>query len=325
MRPITSATIAAFLFSSVPIEARAAQDSRNLPPPGWGGGGGGFAGTLRCDSNGGRERVCRVRTDGRVQLLQVERGRCREGRDWEHGANSIRVRNGCAATFGYGYAAGGRPPAWNANDFAGTLTCTAPGRREQRCYVQTDNRVQVLDDRSRNCIAGRTWGYTQSFIWTRDGCTALFGYGYGRNGSGWRPDRPDNDGPSAGAIIGGVAVAAGLVALLASSRKKKSGAGDAAALPSFPAGPPAAVNADIGLFPAAARTAGQTCLDEAARQIGLTGGTRLRLERVRDVRAAGGDWSFRADAESSYPDGSHATPFTCRANAERVRELTFTG
>lgn len=317
MRPIAALLVVALVTAPAGLSA---QDARSLPPPGWGGDGDAFAGTLSCRSQGGRERICDARTNGRVQLLQVERGRCREGADWDFNRTRIRVRNGCAARFGYGYAGGARPPAWN-NDFAGTIACATYDRRQQRCFVRTDDRVQLLQDRSGRCVAGSTWGYTRDFVWVSNRCAGEFGYGF-RGGVG-RPDRP-NDGPSTGAIIGGVAVAAGLLALLASSRKKKSGGADAA-LPGFPPGPPAAIQADPALFPAAARAAGQACLFEAARQIGETGGTRLRLDRVGDVRRTGNGWHLRAEAQASYPDGEHATPFTCRATAEQVLDLSFTG
>lgn len=311
MRLTAAVTIASLVTTSFAGSAALAQDARNLPPPGWNTPGE-FAGTERCAAYGDRERRCRVRTEGRVQLLQVEQGRCREGRDWNFDRNEIRVRNNCVAVFGYGYA-NQRPPSWN-NDFAGTIDCATYSREQQRCYVNTDNRVQLLNDRSGRCVAGQSWGYTQGFIWVSRRCAGTFGYGYRSGGGNYRPG--NNDGPSTGAIIGGVAVAAGLIALLASRKSKnaqtKAGAG------------PAAIQADLSGLPSDARPAVQACLNEAARQIGSTGGTRLRLDRVNDLRWASGNWSFTAQATATYPDESHPTPFTCRANGNRVEELNFT-
>lgn len=315
MRLTAAGTIASLIVSPFAGPSAAfAQDARNLPPPGWNTPGE-FAGTERCAAYGERERRCRVRTEGRVQLLQVEQGRCRENRDWSYDRNEIRVRNNCVAVFGYGYA-NQRPPSWN-NDYAATIDCATYNRQQQRCYVNTQNRVQLLNDRSGRCVAGQTWGYTQSFIWVSRRCAATFGYGYGYNQGGGGNYRPgNNDGPSAGAIIGGVAVAAGLIALLASRNSKnakpKAGAG------------PAALQADLSGLPADARPAVQACLNEAARQVGSTGGTRLRLDRVQDLRWSDRGWTFNAQATSTYPDESHATPFTCRANGSRVEELNFT-
>lgn len=311
MRLTATATIVSLLTSSFAGTAALAQDARNLPPPGWNTPGE-FAGTERCAAYGDRERRCRVRTEGRVRLPQVKQGRCREGRDWNYDRNEIRVRNNCVAVFGYGYA-NQRPPNWN-NDFAGTIDCATYGKQQQRCYVNTDNRVQLLNDRSGRCVAGQSWGYTQTFIWVSRRCAGTFGYGH-RNGGG--NHRPGHDnGPSTGAIIGGVAVAAGLIALLASRKSKnaqaKAGAG------------PATIQADLSGLPADARPAAQACLDEAARQIGSTGGTRLRLDRVQDLRWTGGSWSLSAQATASYPDESQPTPFTCRAKGNRVEELNFT-
>lgn len=312
MRLTATGTIASLIVSQLAGAAALAQDARNLPPPGWNTPGE-FAGTERCAAYGRGERSCRVRTEGRVQLLHVEQGRCREGRDWDYGRQEIRVRNNCVAVFGYGYA-NQRPPAWN-NDFAGTIDCATYSKAQQRCFVNTQNRVQLLNDRSGRCVAGQNWGYTQEFIWVSRRCAATFGYGYGYNqGGGHRPGH--HDGPSAGAVIGGVAVAAGLIALLASRKSKNAGAKSGAGA--------ATVQADLSGLPSDARNSVRACLDEAARQVGATGATRLRLDRVRDLRWGNNSWSLSAETTASYPDETQSTPFTCRANGSRVEELNFT-
>lgn len=312
MRLTAAGTIASLIATQLLPAAVLAQDARNLPPPGWNTPGE-FAGTERCASNGG-ERRCRVRTDGRVQLLQVERGRCRENRDWDFDRNVIRVRNNCAAVFGYGYANQGSP-GWN-DDFAARIDCATTSRAQQRCFVDTQNRVQLLADRSGRCQAGTSWGYTPDFIWVSQRCAGTFGYGYrAGQGAGNRPGQ-GNNGPSTGAIIGGVAVAAGLIALLASRKSKnaqpRSGAGAAQ------------VQADLGGLSSEARPAVQACLDEAARQVGATGATRLRLDGIDNLRRAGSGWSFAGRATATYPDETQVTPFSCRATNQRVDELQFT-
>ncbi|WP_343519328.1 DUF3011 domain-containing protein [Sphingomonas sp.] len=220
-----------------------------------------------------------------------------------------------------------RPPRPNpgyGQGYAGTIACESRNNRERRCSVPTQNRVVLLRATGGVCNQGRGWGYDRRSIWVRN-CRAVFGYGYGNNwggGGGWRPERPDK-GPSTGLIIGGVAVAAGLVALLA-SRNKKAGEPASEAPTSYPPGPPAALAADLNLVRAEARPSLQTCMFEASRQIGVTGGTRLRLDRITSIEPGNGGWRFAADLTATYPDGDRSTPFYCRATPTKVVQLDFT-
>lgn len=219
-----------------------------------------------------------------------------------------------------------RPNPGYGQGYAGTVTCESRNNRERRCSVPTQNRVVLLRALGGVCNQGRGWGYDRRSIWVRN-CRAVFGYGRGNNwggGGGWQPERPDRDkGPSTGLIIGGVAVAAGLVALLA-SRNKKSNEPAAEAPTSYPPGPPAALSADLNLVRSEARPSLQTCLFEASRQIGVTGGTRLRLDRITSIEPGNGGWRFGAELTASYPDGDRSTPFYCRATPTKVVQLDFT-
>lgn len=210
--------------------------------------------------------------------------------------------------------------------YAGQISCESRNNRTRTCNVPTQNRVTLLRANGGVCNQGRGWGYDRRSIWVRN-CRATFAYGYGNNwggGGGWQPERPDRDkGPSTGLIIGGVAVAAGLIALLA-SKNKKSGASAAEAPISHPPGPPASLSADLNLVRSEARPSLQTCLFEASRQIGVTGGTRLRLDRITSIEPGNGGWRFAADLTASYPDGERTTPFYCRATPTKVVQLDFT-
>jgi len=213
--------------------------------------------------------------------------------------------------------------------YAGRITCESRNNRMRRCNARTENRV-VLLTRSGNCTQGRTWGFDRRSIWVSRNCRGTFAYGYGNNwGGGWN-DRPDRDrGPSTGLVIGGVAVAAGLIALLASQNNNRSAtpntAGSApAAPPAYPPGPPATLAADLSSLQADARPAMQTCLFEASRQIGATGGTRLRFDRLRSIEPGNGGWRFAADLTATYPDGDRALPIYCRATPSQVIQLDFT-
>lgn len=324
MRILDLATMTALVASQIAATPLMAQDNRNLPPPGYPGGPQEFAGTLRCASYNSRPQSCQVETQNRVVLLQREQGTCRQNYDWGFDGRRIWVDNRCIATFGYGYAPVNRPQPpsgnWGDRNFAGTLQCEARGVQEQRCYVNTENRVELLSQGNSRCVAGQNWGYTRDFIWVSQRCSATFGYG-----NVYRPQPPQgNGGPSAGAIIGGVLVAGGLLALLTRG-KKTTATPTPSAKPEFPPQPPAAISADLTKLQADARPTVQNCLFEAARQIGATGGSRLRFDKATTLEHGNGGWRLTAAATATYPDGERATPFFCRATPTQIIELTFTG
>jgi hypothetical protein len=228
-------------------------------------------------------------------------------------------------------------PGWGNDNrgYAGRIRCEARSNSTKRCAVRTDNRVVLLTRHGGTCTQGRNWGFTRSNIWVAGKCRATFAYGYGNDhGDGWGGNRPrppvehDKDkGPSTGLIIGGVAVAAGLVALLASKNKKKEAAAPEATVPetptTYPPGPPAAVSADLAMLPVDARPSMQTCLFEASRQIGVTGGTRLRLDKLVNIEPGNGGWRFRTEMTATYPDGDRSLPMFCRATPTKVVQLDF--
>lgn len=234
---------------------------------------------------------------------------------------------------GGGYPGGGYPGNGNNGEFAGTLRCQSKGYKSKRCDVRTENRVQLIRQIAGNCRKGRTWDYDYNSITVRDGCQAEFGYGYrygGGDGGYPYPDRDENKGPSTGAIIAGVAVAGGLIALLASQGKKKNKEAAAVTEPAtpekpatFPAGPPAKIVADFSALPAAARPVAHSCMVEAARQIGVTGGTRLTYDRLVTLEQGNGGWRIRTALTGTYPDGDRAIPMYCRATPSKIIELTF--
>jgi hypothetical protein len=286
----------------------------------WGGSGGssnqGFAGEINCSSQNEREQTCYARTEGRVRLLQqFSNTRCVEGRNWRHTRDSIMVRDGCKARFGYGYGnsggSGGSGGGWGGSNqgFAGQLECRSQDNRYRRCGANTDNRVELLRQfSSSSCVRGRSWGFDRRSIWVDNGCQARFGYGYGNE----RGDTSgDGGGSDAGAVIGGVALAAGLVALLAAA-SKSSGSGKTAAPTT------AKLTADLNQFPTDARVPAQACLNEAARQVGATGGTAVRLERVDGASRSGEGWMILARLTATYPAGPQPMAMDCRATGSTV-------
>lgn len=228
----------------------------------------------------------------------------------------------------------GRP---GYSGYANSIRCDSRNNRRERCNARTENRVSLIRRHNGTCTQGRTWGYDARGIWVTNNCRATFAYGFGSH----RPDRDRNDGSNTGLIIGGVAVAAGLVALLANRNRpaptQSTGTGEIPPAPSpemptplpetptvFPPGPPAAITADLSSLPADSRPSMQTCLFEASRQIGATGGTRLRFDRLVHIEPGNGGWRFRAETTASYPDGERTIPIFCRATPTRVVQLEFT-
>lgn len=225
-----------------------------------------------------------------------------------------------------------QPPVYPGNGYGQTVRCESRQNRRQRCSVNTQNRVQLVRRLGGTCTQGRSWGYDQRSIWVDRGCRAEFAYGRwaGGGGGGYYPEPDRNKGPSTGAIIAGVAVAGGLIALLASSANKQKKANEAAAAApapdgpaTFPSGPPAAVVADLSPLPSASHPSVQTCLTEAARQIGATGGTRLKYDRLVSLEQGNGGWRFGASLTATYPDGDRVMPLYCRATPTKVIQLDF--
>lgn len=288
---------------------------------GWGGSGGsgqGFAGELICRSRDGREESCAINgnSGGRVEMIQqISNTACIEGRTWRADRNRITVRAGCQARFGYGYGNSGGNwgggGGWGGSNqgFAGQLECRSDNNRYRRCGANTENRVELLRQfSSSQCVRGRSWGFDRSSIWVDDGCQARFGFGYG-NVSG--DTSGGGGGSDAGAVIGGVALAAGLVALLAAAGKSGSNSRSAASST-------ATLTADLNQFPSDARASAQACLNEAARQVGATGGTAVRLDRVDGASRSGEGWMILARLTATYQNQAQAMAMDCRATGDKV-------
>jgi hypothetical protein len=331
---VTIITTAALITSQLAVPAMAQQNypypypppgDRSRPGDGYGYPGDryDYEGTIRCESRKNRTEWCNVRTNNRVELQRVIDGRCSRGRDWGFTDTQIWVSNGCRAEFTYGYGNGGggypTPMPQPAGDFEGTLNCESWGYKYQQCNVRTDGRVELTRQIAGKCNAGRQWGYTGDYIWVDGGCRAEFGYGY-RNS---RPDKDKDKGPSTGLIIGGIVVAGGLLALLASKKKKKpDGKADESAV-THPARGPAKLTANLGALPSAARPSVQNCMNDAARQIGATGGTRLSYDRLVSLDQANGGWRIRAAMTATYPDGAKSVEMYCRATPSEIFQLDF--
>ena len=207
--------------------------------------------------------------------------------------------------------------------YAGTIRCESRSNRYEQCAVQTNGRVELVRKLGGKCNAGRQWGYDADYVWVTNGCRAEFGYGYA-NLAPLPGPKPDKDkGPSTGLIIGGIVVAGGLLALLASQKKKKAdGTPEESAPPPASAGP-AALSANLSGLPSAARPSVQNCMNDAARQIGATGGTKLSYDKLVSLEQGNGGWRIRAAMTATYPDGAKPIEMYCRATPSDIIQLDF--
>lgn len=128
---------------------------------GWGGGSGrgdfgGVAGTVRCESNDQRQKICDTGWRRAMLVRQLSNTPCVEGRNWRQEGGRIWVDDG------NGYA----------------ITCASDDRRLRTCawdgrYGRPVLTRQLSDTR---CEEGRTWGYDdrRATVWVNDGCRARF-------------------------------------------------------------------------------------------------------------------------------------------------------
>ncbi len=218
-----------------------------------------------------------------------------------------------------GYPGNGYP----GNGYGGGIVrCQSWNYAYAQCGADTRGGVRLARVVAGDCRP-RNWGSRPGAIWVNNGCRADFQVGRGGGGypgGGYPNPGYDGDrGPSAGAVIGGVAVAAGLLALLAKSNADTA----KAAAPVADGGRPARITVDSGGVEPAARSSLDQCLREAAREIGVTGGSEIRLDRFDSVERGNGGWRFRFTLDAVYPDATRRIPMYCRATPTRLVELTF--
>jgi hypothetical protein len=88
-------------------------------------------------------------------------------------------------------------------------------------------------------------------------------------------------------------------------------------------GAPASINVDLRSMTSSARSSASVCLTEAARQIGATGGSEIRIDRIEDVEQGNGGYRFRLALQADYPSATRIIPTYCRATSDRIVELRF--
>lgn len=210
--------------------------------------------------------------------------------------------------WGPGSQGGNWGPGWN--DWNGRIVrCESWNFRYARCNLDTRGGVRLVRRLGGDCRQGSSWGWSDrgNYVWVNRGCRGDF---QTRDGN-WQ----GNGGPSAGAVIAGVAVTAGLIALLSSQGRQVDTRSSSST--------PANINIAAGAVPAAAETSFRTCLNDAARQVGATGGTSIKLIGAVDAEQGNGGWRFRIPLEGSWPDKTHTAPVFCRATPTQLIELGF--
>ena len=158
------------------------------------------------------------------------------------------------------------------------------------------------------CIFRQTWGYDSRSIWVSQGCRGRFAYGYGSQQLDY-----GNDGWNTGATIAGIAISVGLLAILASNNNR----------PEQLIEQSATLIADTGSLPPEARYAADMCLAEAARQVGATGGTEIRLDAILGYQQQNAGYLFGAQTSVRYPGNIKNLVVDCETSADRVSFLEF--
>ncbi|UXA68210.1 DUF3011 domain-containing protein [Xanthomonas prunicola] len=155
---------------------------------GWGGGngpGGGFGGvtgTVRCESNDQRQKICDTSWRRAMLVRQLSNTPCVEGRNWRQEGGRIWVDDGCRGEFAQARGGGG----WDRGDGGRddrprgdySVTCSSDDRRLRTCDwdVRAGRPVLTRQLSDTRCEEGRTWGFDprRSAVWVNDGCRARF-------------------------------------------------------------------------------------------------------------------------------------------------------
>jgi hypothetical protein len=201
----------------------------------------------------------------------------------------------------------------SSGGFARTLRCESRNNRFVTCPAITRGRVVLERRHNGRCRFNEGWGYDARRIWVARNCRATFAYGVGGYYPRYQSDRNDT-----ALVIGGVAVAAGLVALLSSSGSASDKNGSA-----FPAQVRAQIDADPEAVRPSARPAYRQCLERAASNIAATGGNRLSVADVTIDSLNNGEYRFDVDVKANYPDKARKLAFSCTATADKVEDFDF--
>ena len=138
------------------------------------GDGTGTAKAITCGSSTGLQVTCRTEgyaTDVRL-VRDLSGGRCREGETWGHTDSFIWANRGCRGYFEATLQGG---PGQEQTGTA-IISCGTTTGRQVACDTEGDAvDVRLRQDQSGGrCREGASWGHTESFVWTSQGCRGEF-------------------------------------------------------------------------------------------------------------------------------------------------------
>lgn len=147
---------------------------------GWNGGGnsGGNTGSIRCESQNNRERVCNTGWRSARLVRQISGTACVEGRTWGVRNGAVWVNGGCRGEFAEARGGGSNwGGGWSGGNANFSVTCSSNDNRRSTCAWESRRGTPVLVQQLSGspCQEGRTWGYSRGSIWVSNGCRARFG------------------------------------------------------------------------------------------------------------------------------------------------------
>jgi hypothetical protein len=141
-------------------------------------GGGSSTTSVTCGTTTGQQVTCA--TTGyatEVTLVRdLSNGRCREGQSWGHTDSFIWANRGCRGQFEVTLS--GEPGSGQTGPTV--ISCGSTTGRQVVCETEgyATNVTLQRDGSNGSCRQGSTWGYTDSFIWTNQGCRGEFAVTY---------------------------------------------------------------------------------------------------------------------------------------------------
>ncbi len=141
--------------------------------PGMGWDQGGQEQLVRCESDNGNYRECRMPGRARIELVrQLSDSACVQGRTWGTRGDRVWVDRGCRAEFA---AYGG---AWGGGGWDRSVVCASEDQQTITCpWDSRAGRPRLLEQlSSAACREGQSWGTTRNGdIWVARGCRGRFG------------------------------------------------------------------------------------------------------------------------------------------------------
>lgn len=131
----------------------------------------GVAGTLRCESEDGRERTCPTPWPGLSRLVrQLSSTACVQNRNWSSSRGQIWVGAGCRGEFA----------AVEESTPAGEVRCESSDNRQRSCPTPWYGESRLVRQLSGTpCVAGQNWWSEQGRVLVSGGCRATFAAAFG--------------------------------------------------------------------------------------------------------------------------------------------------